>query len=62
MQKWQNSNTGRVLLLGAVVLCHVCALFFIGCSALMKPDKKENAFRVKLGEPELNSGPVVGPP
>lgn len=62
MQKRQNSNTARVLLLGAVVLCHVCALFFIGCSALLKPEKKENAFRVKLGEPELNSGPVVGPP
>lgn len=61
-QERKSGSTGRVLLFTAVLFCHVCALLIMGCEAFRKPEKKENPFRVKLGEIELNKGPVVGPP
>ena len=57
-----NGKTRRIILLATVICCHVFAVLIPGCAVLKKSDKKENAFRVKLGDVELNSGPVVGPP
>ena len=57
-----SNGSGRILLIISVVFCHICAILIPGCSLFRKKEVKENAFRVKLGEVELNSGPVVGPP
>ncbi|MBQ7395049.1 MAG: TonB C-terminal domain-containing protein [Lentisphaeria bacterium] len=62
MESVSNSKTFRTVLFVLVVLCHAFALLIPGCTLFNKSEKKENAFRVKLGEVELNSGPVVGPP
>ena len=58
----KDNGTRRILLIISVVFCHICAILIPGCSLFRKKEVKENAFRVKLGEVELNSGPVVGPP
>lgn len=59
---YRSGKFSRTLLFAAITLCHAAALLIPGCYLAGRKEKKENAFRVKLGEVELNKGPVVGPP
>ena len=59
--EYSKGTVTRAALWAVVALCHLAAVLLPGC-AVFKKEKKENAFRVKLGDIELNKGPVVGPP
>ncbi len=60
-QEYNKGSFSRAVLWSVIAVCHLCAVLLPGCT-VFKKEKKENAFRVKLGEVELNKGPVVGPP
>ena len=59
---YRPGSFSRIMLFAAMALCHAAALLLPGCYMSGKKNKKESAFRVKLGDVELNKGPVVGMP